>query len=300
MRYLFISYVDRSGSTFLANSLSRFKEVMVCPEGEVLVKQLLYNPQLKSDPHVIYPHFLVDSEIKYWNLDKDLFDDSRKKIRNIDIFHTIVDSYRLKHKPTAIIVVFKAVELLDYYVHIRKINDDHSYHFLSIIRDCRAVFLSQLQTKYKKRSMNSNPMITAFQWNHQTERSLAYSQNHDFIIIQYEKLISNFLHELDRILRHADLRVATYHGNPKGDLFERLPPEQQKIHQSIQSLPDLAFLHKWQQRLPVFYIVILEKYCNKQLVNFNYPLSNFQYNKIFIWFLIWYYKYLIFLGISKY
>ena len=36
MKYIFILYLNRSGSTFLSNQLSKLSEILVCPEAEVL------------------------------------------------------------------------------------------------------------------------------------------------------------------------------------------------------------------------------------------------------------------------
>ena len=122
MNILFITYINRSGSTYLANIFSKYNEVLVCPEADVLISKFLINPSrpYKFDDHEkteIKKIIEFDNKLKNWNLSfQDLSELENAKF-NFEAFCKIIFAYRKKIKPVANSIVFKGDILIHYFTY---------------------------------------------------------------------------------------------------------------------------------------------------------------------------------------
>ena len=203
MKYIFIIYLNRSGSTFLANQLSKLSEILVCPEAEVLVNILLKNPGTRineREQETLGSAIENDRKLKHWNLDID--SKKTESQSKLDLFFNILNQYRSRTKPGSTVIVFKAVDLINCIeiFHEYGLNKGLDIYFISLIRDPRAIFNSQRQTyvEHRKKLMNRNPLATVYQWNYFVTMSIYYSSLTKLIILRYEDLIYNLEIELNQ------------------------------------------------------------------------------------------------------
>ena len=139
MQVVFITYLNRSGSTFLVNQLSKDPKVLVMPEGEILVTKLLFNPRGIPQRNIL-KILRKDAKIKHWVWNIKDLPDSDLPLTNAGVFFYLIDKYRQKNAPDAEIVVFKAWELIETVGRIPSgLVADYNVRFYGLIRDLRAV-----------------------------------------------------------------------------------------------------------------------------------------------------------------
>ena len=169
MKIVFLTYVNRSGSTYLANLLSASDDICVCPEGDMLVSLFLESPgkAFRLDRHrraELEKLIHADSKLKYWGIGDDIFNVLEEVNSNIAVFLAFLQYYQLNQKPEASFILFKAERLADL---IPVIEDSrisgNTFKYISMIRDPRGVYESQKRTQVPGtgRSMSSNPVFTA-------------------------------------------------------------------------------------------------------------------------------------------
>ncbi len=277
MKYIFIMYLNRSGSTFLFNQLSKLSEILVCPEAEVLVNVLLKNPDTrlnKKDQEILGSAMEKDRKLKHWNLDIDLSKtDPQSKL---DLFFNILNQYRSRTKPDSTLIAFKAVDL----INCIEILHDYGSHkgldiyFISLIRDPRAIYNSQRQTyvEHRKKFMNRNPLATIYQWNYLVTRSIMYSSYTKLVILRYEDLVNNLNMELNKLLKIIGIHGEHTFTGLQGDLEARIPNDQLSMHQHITDPPIPAKVNQWQTECKVSIQELIQQYTQEALMQMNYNI----------------------------
>jgi len=177
---------------------SKSPDVLVCPEGEVLMNELLVHPGHPFDfNNSIREKFArllkEDPKLKYWNLSDDIIDNLPKSATNFEIFVSILTSYKEQTKPEASVVLFKAERLIHLFDNLENVGLQDDVFLLSIIRDCRGVYASQKQTKFPdtEKYMSRNPVETAVNWKIHINKALKMQQARNLELIRYEELISD-------------------------------------------------------------------------------------------------------------
>jgi hypothetical protein len=300
VKYIFVTYINRSGSTYFVNLLNRYQNIFVCIEGEILVKELLADPEGLIDPKSLYKSIAGNDKMMNWLFNPKFFDGFVQPVRKIDLFTAIVDSQKNLYKPGANTIVFKAVELLDAYDKLKSLQGEFDFRYVSIVRDCRAVFSSQNNTYYRNKRLNSNPMITSYQWNYHVSKSLEYSMNDDFSIIKYEELVTDAQNVTEIFSNKIELNPSLITEYQSQELYERLPKDQKKIHEGIKRSPQYQNIDKWKTSLSKQHLHIIEIVCGSQLSLVGYQIERTHGESPFSLILKAYYKLLIFLRISKY
>src|SRR4030042_639020 len=151
MNFIFLTYVNRSGSTYLANLLDSSPKILACPEGDFLVTFFLENPggKFRFDDKTrsrLTNIFSTDIKLQCWREGKSFFSGLEKAINNLEAFLTILINYRNQVKPDAEFILLKAERIIYLVRKIQKVSIKHTIRFISIIRDPRAVFASQKRT----------------------------------------------------------------------------------------------------------------------------------------------------------
>jgi hypothetical protein len=276
MKYIFIIYINRSGSTFLANQLSKLNEILVCPEAEVLVN-MLKNPDTRlsrKEQESLGSAIENDRKLKHWNLDIDLMKtDSQSRP---ELFFNILDYYRSGTKPNSRIIAFKAVDLINYVdiLHDYGIHKGLEIYFISLIRDPRAVFNSQRQTyvDHRKKYMNRNPLTTVYQWNYLLTKSINYASLYKLVILKYEDLVNNLEMELNKLLNIIDVHGEHPFAGVQGDLKARIPLDQLSMHQHITDPPIPAKVNQWQTECKILTQELIQHYTKEGLMQMRYHI----------------------------
>ncbi len=276
MNVLFLTYVNRSGSTYLANILSSSADICVCPEGDRLVSIFLEDPGSKftltyAIREKLSKVFLEDHKLKLWNLRTEVFTYLEKAETNLDAFRSTLEYYKQSNKPGASHVLFKAEriaalmgKLANAYSTLEVIKNSRESDkilFLSLVRDPRAVFASQKSTRLpgSEKYMAKSPVIAAWKWKQYIHWVLkAKDNNLTQILIKYESLIKEPEQTLSGISGFLSLDLSGC--NPeKGDLDPRLSDEEKRIHKRITKPPDTIRLNDWENRLSAKEIYLIDR-----------------------------------------
>ncbi len=272
-KIIFICYINRSGSTFLANLFSKSPDICVCPEADILVKLFLEDPYRISTVEKLTQTIDIlteDSKFKSWNLSKNDLRPILISQTNFSCFKQIVKCYQSITKPKSTSIVFKAERLIHLYP---KLNKEDIIKWIALIRDPRAVYNSQKTTKHpdSEKFMAVNPLLIRYIWRRFFAKSFNYCNYHNFFILQFEELISNLVVQFN--LLRKELKLLEFDiANTKGDLWDRLEKKYQLIHGGIQSPPQNSVISKWQNELldsEVFEIQLANK---KNLRKINYSI----------------------------
>jgi len=280
MKIVLLTYVNRSGSTYLANLLSASDDICVCPEGDMLVSLFLESPGkvFRLDKYCraeLVKLIQSDSKLKYWGIGDDIFNVLDEVDSNIGAFLAFLHYYQLNQKPEASCILFKAERLADLFIAIERNRvSGITFKYLSMIRDPRGVYESQKRTQVPGtgRSMSCNPVFTAIFWNHHIRAILKCRKHIDCCQILYNDLIWKMDEVISALSIYLglDLKGLT---TAEGDLFERLPDNHKLIHQTISDIPLQEKIDKWKIELNQEEISLMERKCKRYFGEFGFSAS---------------------------
>jgi hypothetical protein len=306
MRYAFLTYVNRSGSTLLSEMLSKNPDILVFPEANLLHDLLLKDPHDMVSPETLEQlSKLINSDIKLinWGLEKAQEPETHFRNRSgLEIFKMILDEYAVQQKKKGVLYgLFKNNSLFDFYHSLgNEAKQDMGARFISLVRDPRAVFASQKAAYDKKfQLLSANPLITAHAWNWFVDQSAHAREEEDFIEIRYEAVVSNPESAIAAIYNHLELEGEELYLERQGNLFDRIPPEHRKLHHNIKNAPDSSRVKAWQKSLKAREIWLIESMCGARMKDLGYDLQGAGSNMLYrLWRL--YLKIRIFLKIDSY
>jgi len=300
LKILFLTYISRSGSTLLSNLLNQYDPILSCPEADILVKKLLYNPHDQIFNDKLFSNVINDQKFSCWNLTLNELEYLTNYYTHIELFLKILELYKNKTKPDAKIILFKSVELIDLVeVITNAIPALATFWFLSLIRDCRGIFLSQKSTLINNRPMNDNPLITAYQWDSFVKKSIALEEENLIKILKYEELVRHPNEKIDGLLKDVQLNEKLIKNNDNKEYFDRLSQEQKHIHPLIITPPDPSRIDRWKFELNQTSTYLIESITDKSLKRMGYVVY-VRSGKIWYYLSKLYYKLLILLKISRY
>ncbi len=273
MTIILLTYVNRSGSTYLANMLSASDSVCVCPEGERLVSLFLESPgkdfQLDAGwESKLLQIFNSDSKLRSWGIRDDVITTLDGARRNIDAFVAVLKYYQLKQKPGASSILFKAERLVDLFASIDQYKGSGiGIKYLSLIRDPRAIYASQKRTLIPGTDvkMSKNPVYTSIFWNHFMRMNKVNIRLLDIHPISYQDMIQKTEETISILASYLELDLQGLVPG-EGDLKGRLPLDHRTIHQSIDKLPDPLKIDQWKEELGQEEVRLIELKCMKYLM----------------------------------
>ncbi len=269
MQHIFLSYINRSGSTFFVNQLSKIPEICICPEADILYDLLLTNPDhiIQNKDILIWGNQLKrDLKFRSWKLDITTFlTTSLIGNTSVSLFFLFLNKFREKYFPASSYILFK-------HNHLIRIIDNkelcsYNIKWIALLRDPRAVFNSQKRTINAEtdRPMCSNPITFMHLWNSYFKKIIKYSTQSDVLfILQYEELIDSPVIELNRVLSHIGFSQLF-------DEFVSNPPQHSKwilpkyllMHPLIDLPAHKTHIEKWLHELARIDIIIIQRYCIK-------------------------------------
>lgn len=280
MEVIFLTYLNRSGSTYLANLLSSSEKIIAFPEAEILVSLFLedpfsnYNPQDKDKRDYLLSLLYNDPKLKYWDLGSEVFDPATNNARNVDQFLKILTAYRDRFKPGATVFLFKAERLIHL---IRKVRWDKTgvkTSFIALMRDPRAVYASQSRTisPLDGKPLSENPVYTALQWK-QFAGICSYGGRMDaFSLVQYEDMIISGQKFIEQLCARLGMDPGSITPG-RGDLYRRIPQDHRAIHEGIQMGPLAEKTDEWERVLTVKEARLIEHTAASLIRSNGYQLS---------------------------
>lgn len=265
-RIILLSYVNRSGSTFLSMQLGRHNDVFVCTEAEILVEKFLEDPSgqntSKRNREILSGCIKTDRKLGSWGIEKEVFNNINDSSINLEVFVSVLKAYRDKIKPSATVILFKAERLISLFERIKKTPlNGTAIHFLAIIRDVRAVYASQKKTPMLpgNKPMSASVVKTSLQWNGFVRTASALEKKGLLYLVNYERMMRNQNDEMNNVTRFLRLNFSIPL-KEDSDLYTRLLPEHRNIHAGILLAADPLKISGWKKSLcprEIFYIQAL-------------------------------------------
>ncbi len=245
MKLVFLTYINRSGSSFLVNELSKHREIFVLPEAEILLELTLLSNEnnLNIIKNNLYNALTRDKKLSNYNINNNEIEEVFIGVKTkTEVLLNFITKYKNKHKAEASIIIFKNRDIYHNYEKIYNLTSSFVQTYLiSIIRDPRNIFYSQKTTinPYNNRIMNKNPLVLSYLWNNFIKIT---SNIENKITVKYEDLIYNPSKELEKILVPLSINSIN---NSEDTYYSILPEIEKQIRKNINKEPDIKKLNNW-------------------------------------------------------
>ena len=274
---VFLTYLNRSGSTFLAKLLNEYSDIGVSLEAR-LPDGIFYGPlKLKKaqDIEKVLNRLYADEKFLAWNIDRNVL---RKKLSNLKFpikFNQFLNTLLQKYfkKSDAKIFIYKCAHYIRYIETIKKLFPKAKFIF--VLRDIRAIYNSQKNTldSITKRPMVNNPIVVAVKFK-RIAKILRKNVNCDWLyVIKYENLMGDKDYELNKILDFLGSNRMKKINN-KG-YSKRIPNLQKSLHKNIDLPPLVERINAWQDKLSKSEILAIQKIAGDALSKSGYKLVDF-------------------------
>jgi len=301
MKINFISYINRSGSSFLSQKLSEYQEVLVFPEGDALIDKFLLNDKVTNEnaPERIQQILLNDKKLESWNFSNKDINHILNQPNKPLIFKEVLSVFHKKEKPLAKYFFFKKRDAFVKWDNIKKILSGFSIQLICLYRDPRAIFFSQKNSidPYRKKHFNTNPLVISYYW-------LFFLAHKNCQIssasLFYEKDICSYNFNVTYLFKRLKIFLVSAVNDKSVTYFDILPKEQQKLHQQIVRPANQTYIDKWRKGLKKHEIKIIEDICAEKMKELGYTPLKPKVNKFLLIGLKLYYKLRIFFLIDKY
>jgi len=278
---VFLTYLRRSGSTYLCQMLHQQPDVGVSLEGTFLdgVIAPCYEPdtddQLNGYLKLLYddqaetPSLREISKFRYWGIDQDVLRSELRQRLPVSVEQLLKTALGLYFRDTtANTWVYKNGNYVWHIPRLRSMYPDAKFVF--IMRDPRAVYQSQVNTVSSNTGepMCSNPFIAA---NLFRRAARIVDQLRDapwFHCVRYEQLIECPAGELQRVLDFLNVKQASI--NTSASYYERIPVSQKHLHPNITAEPKRERIQAWQQSIDAGDQAIIEMVVGSYLQRFGY------------------------------
>ncbi|MBN1952904.1 MAG: sulfotransferase [Bacteroidales bacterium] len=250
MKIILLSYVNRSGSTYLANILSSSDQICVCPEADLLYDHLLIHPdRLLQSKDLIRLNQLFKKDKKFIRWKLEVFLQEVNGMTGWEAFQTILRQFRNYHFPQAEFVLFKHQKLFRLY-NAASTRDSNTIFWINISRDPFNIFASQKNTISPStgKPMTDNPVEFIDFWNEFTSKTSQMSNNS--ITIPYEELILKPQNWLEFLSVFLNLKIILDIDRISDSKYYKWIDYQYKqIHPNINRAPQIENLDKWKKAL---------------------------------------------------
>jgi hypothetical protein len=277
MEMIFLTYINRSGSTYLVNLLSSSADIIAFPEAEILVSLFLENPSGRYYPagkrQLEYLESILknDPKLKHWGLDTEVIHPGPAAVTNFDHFIRILTMYRDKIKPGASVFLFKAERLIHLIAKIRNVPAKPKINFIAMMRDPRAVYASQKRTlsPLDGKPFSAGPVNTAIQWRQYAGICRNNENLPGFNLVRFEDLILSGV----EIMADLCVRLGLAPSDIKpgsGDMYKRIPADHKMIHENILQGPIYGKTDEWKKQLTDKEIRLIEQTAGKMMTFYRY------------------------------
>jgi len=277
MKYIFLSYINRSGSTYLMNQISKSELICVCPEADILVDSFLHEPLKKSSFKKSFYNFILhDKKLQAWRLNKDeLLSILSGKLLNIEIFFHILKLFRISHYPKSEYIAFKHNNIHQLASYLT-IDSMRTVYWIKLIRNPHDIYFSQ------KRTISPNTHKTMgeniYKFCQKYRQFMEQSFPNKTYTIQFETLINNHNRTLDDLFMFLGLNLNTSGFTEKsGEINRFLLPSYRRIHSSIDDPPAKTRINQFRGVLSWYENYVFDQLCpfKEDRVLFEPKLSKF-------------------------
>lgn len=280
MKIVLLCYINRSGSTFLCNQLSRFKQVIVCPEADILADELLVRPdEMVPNQEKLLSKIEADGKFKNWNINLNTINGNYKT--KFELFVSVLKAFSEKKNKQTDIIIYKAERLFQLSAKLKRHHNE--LEVLNLVRDVRAVYNSQSQTinPFTKLPFSKKPVHLALYWNSNID-AFSNTKHKLYNIVSYEKIIKEYPQSVFNLGKLLGINIDNFDYDA-GTIYNSLDEPHKKIHENIDKPPLKNRINEWENTLSEREIKLIEITSGKQLKRLNYPLKFEHKNNIWIY-----------------
>ncbi|CAK8711490.1 hypothetical protein GCAAIG_00780 [Candidatus Electronema halotolerans] len=276
---VFLTYLNRSGSTYLADKLSRYKAIKMGIEARFVDGWIRpgFFVRTSDELRLYLDRLYQDAKFQAWQIDRDVLAKHLAALtlplRFSDVLLTAFSLYQ-GSAPEKHILVHKCGE---YYRCVETIRQElPRAKFIFINRDPRAVFSSQRRSfdSQTGQPMQENVLHFLFGYLDTLRRLEQLRNDPDFLTVQYEELLADeekVMAEIEHFLGLSSPAKQTDISG--GSYFSSIPREQQHLHAHLQDgRPCADRITGWQRELPVSHILLLQTVLKRYLLDRDFPL----------------------------
>jgi hypothetical protein len=271
----FVFYDSRSGSTFLANTLTKHAKLAMPPETNFITK-LIDNYKKKdivneSDLQKAIDITLSDKKFSDWGVNGEEIIDELKEILPMDLAYfikAILEIYRAKYVPQADYVGIKK-NYIFYFPKLKKLFPD--IKVVVLIRDGRAVFNSKKNSIYSVtgKPFETDPAKAARVWLDEVKKSNELAAKYPEVKkFYFEYLIK----DTDKVVKEVLDFVGIPEDKEGASNYYEVQERYGKIHENIEKNPDPVKIVDFKNKLSKEEINIFEKIAGKYLKSEGYKL----------------------------
>ncbi len=274
---VFLTYLNRSGSTYLANKLSGYETVKVGIEARFVDGWIRPGFSIRTEDELqsYLDTLYQDAKFQAWQINRD---ELVKHLASLplplcfsDVLRAALSLYQ-GHSPEKRIVVHKCGE---YYRCVKTIRQElPSAKFIFVNRDPRAVFSSQRRSLDSQtgQPMQKNILHFLFSYLDTLQRLESLQNDPNFLVIQYENLIEHETEVMAGIEQFFGISSQKENVDQPG-YFSSIPSAQQHLHTHVQDgRPRPDRVTGWQQELSVSHLLFLQTVLKRYLLAKGFPL----------------------------
>lgn len=273
-------YQNRSGSTFLANQLSRHPAIAVPPEGHDALQRLLG----QTGPGVALPARIEraardladDPKLRSWQIAPETFAARARDAQDsLDAFFALCDSFADEHQPGATTVVVKGEFLRDLIARhgFAALSRHRRTKAIFLLRDPRATFASQRKSISSNTGlpMQQSALVAALRWQQGEDIARKLATGADGLVMHYDALILDHDKVMREVAAFLDVDPAPFFGEGSADtLKSRIPPEQRHLHTNVDKAPLTHKVDAWRAELSRREIALIDRLAARGMARSGY------------------------------
>lgn len=248
-------YLNRSGSTYLANQLSAHPALAVAPEGHGPIERLLLSQDGSDVDEIrlqLERDILEDEKLSSWRIDRAVWNErSTNATDRLDLFYSLCESFADCHAPLASTVAVKGNFLRELILRegFDALQRDRTVRAIFLMRDPRAMFASQRRSISSRsgRPMQDNPLVAALRWREAAGIAQQLTAGAHGVTLRYEDLIQSQDETLTEVAAFLQIDGEAFGSSDGGAArLEGLIPDTQKhLHANIGKGPLAARISSW-------------------------------------------------------
>ena len=272
MQIVFVTYMNRSGSTYLCKRLGDFSDIAVTleasfPDG-IARRELVIESAAGLDDGI--RQLYDDAKFASWNVApedlKERLARARYPIGFPDIFAGIVDIAFGSGKKA---VIYKNGA---YLLNLRKVRQQFpDCKVIHLIRDFRAIYASQKRSISSRtgRAMARFPFENARLYRRMANIAQRHAEAPWFHVVRYEDLVSQPDPTLASLVDF--LGCSSVCDDRDRSYAASIPDAQKHLHANIHLSPLPSRIDAWREELNSEEVYAIEKICNPVFTAFGYP-----------------------------
>ena len=267
MRWGFLLYDSRSGSTYFAAVLNSYNSIEVSQESAFATRIMEMDEKWIGDAPAIVAYLKQEIQFQELTIDEALL---RSKLTSAvdkhEIIAAVVECLFANKQAEYCLVKHPPLNHLDQLdAWFGGLTNIH------IVRDGRGVHNSKKNSISiaAGRSMSSSVRKSSTSWMKHLKSVEALRSK--VIRVRYEALIEDQSATMDLLLDELNIEDRSIGGSAEA-YHGRIGQRQQTLHKNVSSAPDADIATKWKRSLTQNEIALYEHYAGKKLLEYGYPL----------------------------